>query len=44
MTVDMMHLSKNKELEMMVEEFQVLTEQIVGEMFEEVNKEGMHEG
>lgn len=39
MTVEMMHLSKNKELEALVEEFQILTETIVEEMYEEVNKD-----
>ena len=33
MTVEMMHLSKNKDLENLVEEFQVLTETIAEEMY-----------
>ena len=37
--MEMMHLSKNKELEALVEEFQILTETIVEEMYEEVNKD-----
>jgi hypothetical protein len=41
MTVEMMHLSKNKELEARVEEFQILTETIVEEMYEEVNKDAI---
>ena len=41
MTVEMMHLSKNKELEALVEEFQILTETIVEEMYEEVNKDAI---
>lgn len=43
MTVDLMHLSKNKELEMLVEEFQSLTERIVEEMYEEVNKDAIQD-
>ena len=41
MTVEMMHLSKNKELEALVEEFQLLTEDIAEEMYEEVNKDAI---
>lgn len=37
----MMHLSKNKELEDLVEQFQILTEEIVEEMYEEVNKDAI---
>jgi hypothetical protein len=40
-TVEMMHLSKNKELETLVEEFQLLTEEIAEEMYEEVNKDAI---
>lgn len=39
--MEMMHLSKNKELEALVEEFQILTETIVEEMYEEVNKDAI---
>ena len=41
MTVEVMHLSKNKELETLVEEFQLLTEDIAEEMYQEVNKDAI---